>query len=126
MMSPEAPAMSISAIVVCFNEEENIERCLNSLKWCDEVVVVDSYSSDRTMEICRRFTDIVIQRNWTGYRDQKEFAHSQATKDWVLLVDSDEEVSPELKREIETILRLRDSPYAGYQLPRLAFYLGRW
>ena len=117
---------SISAIIVCFNEEERIERCLNSVKWCDEIVVVDSYSTDRTAEICHRFTDTVVQRKWTGYRDQKEFAHSQATKDWVLLVDSDEEVSPELKEEIEAILTRRDLFYAGYQLPRLVYYLGRW
>ena len=117
---------SISAIVVCFNEEKNIDRCLNSLKWCDEIVVVDSYSTDRTLEICRRFTSIVIQRKWTGYRDQKEFAHSQATKDWVLLVDSDEEVSSELQEEIKTILTLRDKDCSGYLLPRLVYYLGRW
>src|SRR5262249_49793886 len=87
----------IAAIVVCFNEEDNIGRCLASLSWCDEIVVVDAFSTDRTVEIARRHTDRVIQRRWKGYRDQKSFAHSQASKEWVFLVDSDEEVSPELK-----------------------------
>mgnify|MGYP000716468833 CR=1 FL=1 len=73
----------ISALIVCFNEEKNIRDCLESLKWCDEIVVVDSYSTDRTVEICRQFTDRVIQREWTGYRSQKAYAHSQATKEWV-------------------------------------------
>ena len=93
-------APTVSAIVVCFNEERNIADCLNSLRWCDEIVVVDSFSTDRTVEICRQYTNRVVQRKWSGYRDQKAFAHSLATKDWVLLVDSDERVSPELKNEI--------------------------
>ncbi len=76
------PTTEISAIVVCFNEEKNIRRCLESLKWCNEIVVVDSLSTDRTVEICREYTDRVIQRPWAGYRDQKAFAHSQATRDW--------------------------------------------
>src|SRR5918997_478593 len=91
-----ASKRSVSAIVVCYNEEDNIARCLNSLRWCDEIVVVDSFSTDRTVEICRQYTERIVQRKWAGYRDQKAFAHSQATKDWVLLVDSDERVTPEL------------------------------
>src|SRR5512145_2752566 len=91
---------TVSAIVVCFNEEDRIQDCLESIRWCDEIVVVDSFSTDRTPEICRRYTDRFVQRQWNGYRDQKAFAHSQASKDWVLLVDSDERVTPELKEEI--------------------------
>src|SRR3990172_9037970 len=91
---------TVSAIVVCFNEEKNIRDCLESLRWCDEIVVVDSFSTDRTVEICRQYTERIIQRPWAGYRDQKAFAHSQATKQWVMLVDSDERVTPELREEI--------------------------
>lgn len=116
----------ISAIVVCFNEEDNIGRCLESLKWCDEIVVVDSFSTDRTAEICRQFTDRVIQRRWTGYRDQKAFAHSQATKEWVFLVDSDEQVPQELREEIQEALRRCNSQVAAFSVPRLVHYLGRW
>ena len=118
MNSPIQPSVAVptvSAIVVCFNEQENIAACLESLRWCDEIVVVDSFSTDRTVEICRRYTDRVIQRAWAGYRDQKAFAHSQATKEWVILVDSDERVTPELQKEIakcagagrRALLRLR-------------------
>jgi glycosyltransferase involved in cell wall biosynthesis len=123
---PTTPSRGISAIVVCFNEEERIEDCLKSLSWCDEIVVVDSYSSDRTPEICRKYTSRFIQREWSGYREQKAFAHSQATKDWVLLVDSDERVTPELQREIIETLATDNGEYAGYALPRLVRYLNRW
>jgi glycosyltransferase involved in cell wall biosynthesis len=117
---------TVSAIVVCFNEEDNIGDCLESLRWCDEIVVVDSYSTDRTIEICQRYTVRVIQRTWAGYRDQKAFAHSQATKDWVMLVDSDERVSPDLKDEIREALQNDGGRYAGYAVPRLVYYLKRW
>ena len=117
---------TISAIVVCFNEEKNIGECLESLRWCDEIVVVDAFSTDRTLEICRRYTDRVIQRAWAGYRDQKAFAHSQATKDWVILVDSDERVTPELRSEIDDALARDGGRYAGYAVPRLVFFLKRW
>jgi glycosyltransferase involved in cell wall biosynthesis len=121
----DAPAR-ISAIVVCFNEEDRIEDCLKSLRWCDEIVVIDSFSTDRTAEICRSYTDRFIQRQWTGYREQKAFAHSQASMDWVLLVDSDERVPPELRDEIRAALAKDRGVYAGYAVPRLVNYLGRW
>lgn len=120
------PRPQISAIVVCFNEEENIRECLESLRWCDEIVVVDSFSTDRTVEICRHYTDRVIQRAWAGYRDQKAFAHSQATKDWVMLVDADERVPSELRDEIQDALQRSGTRYAAFSVPRLVHYLGRW
>lgn len=123
-MAPPQP--EISAIVVCFNEEDNIRDCLESLKWVDEIVVVDSYSTDRTVEICRRYTDRVIQRPWTGYRDQKAFAHSQATKQWVFLVDADERVTPELREEVRQALARFGPRCAAFAVPRLVYYLGRW
>lgn len=116
----------ISAIVVCFNEEDRIGECLESLKWCDEIVVVDSFSTDQTVEICRRYTDRIIQRAWAGYRDQKAFAHSQATKEWVFLVDADERVTPELKQEILDTLARHGDRFAAFSVPRLVYYLGRW
>lgn len=116
----------ISAIVVCFNEEDNIGGCLESLNWCDEIVVVDSFSTDRTVEICRRYTDCVIQRPWAGYRDQKAFAHSQATREWVFLVDADERVPPGLRDEIQDALSRFGTRFAAFSVPRLVYYLGRW
>jgi len=121
-----AATPTLSAIVVCFNEEDRIGDCLASLRWCDEIVVVDSFSTDRTVEICRQFTDRVLQRPWAGYRDQKAFAHSQATREWVLLVDSDERVSADLQSEIRRVLQQDRGVYAGYAIPRLVFYLNRW
>jgi len=120
------PQPTVSAIVVCYNEEKNIGDCLASLRWCDEIVVVDSFSTDRTVDICGQFTDRVIQRSWSGYRDQKAFAHSQATKDWVILVDSDERVTGELRNEIRESLDRDQGSYHGYEVPRLVFYLDRW
>jgi glycosyltransferase involved in cell wall biosynthesis len=117
---------TVSAIVVCFNEEENIGACLESLRWCDEIVVVDSFSTDGTVEICRRYTDRVIQRAWAGYVDQKAYALSQTTKDWVLVVDSDERVTPKLRKEINQALAEDNNNYSGYAVPRLVFYLRRW
>lgn len=116
----------VSAIVVCYNEEENIGACLESLRWCDEIVVVDSFSTDRTVEICLQYTKRLFQRVWGGYRDQKAFAHSQATKEWVLLVDADERVSPELREEIGEVLKTHGGEYSAFSLPRLVYYLGRW
>jgi len=117
---------STSAIVVCFNEEDRIEDCLKSLVWCEEIVVVDSYSTDSTPEICRRYTSKFYQRDWGGYKDQKAYAHSLATMDWVLLVDSDERVSDDLRQEIAEVLTGDGAEYAGYAIPRLVHYLGRW
>jgi glycosyltransferase involved in cell wall biosynthesis len=116
----------ISAIVVCFNEEDHIRQCLESLRWCDEIVVVDSFSADRTAEICRQYTTRVIQRAWAGYIDQMAFAHSQATGEWVLRVDADERVSGELKEEILHALALSPHGADGYKIPRLTYYLDRW
>ncbi|MFQ5849118.1 MAG: glycosyltransferase family 2 protein [Candidatus Binatia bacterium] len=116
----------ISAIVVCFNEEGNIRDCLESLTWCDEIVVVDSFSTDRTAEICREYTDRVIQRPWAGYRDQKAFAHSQATREWVFLVDADERVPAELREEIQEALSCFGDRFAAFSVPRLVYYLDRW
>jgi glycosyltransferase involved in cell wall biosynthesis len=118
--------VSVSAIIVCFNEEDRIQDCLESVSWCDEIIVVDSFSTDRTPEICRRYTEHFIQRQWSGYRDQKAYAHSQASKDWVLLLDSDERVTPELREEIVGALTGENGHYAGYSVPRLMHYLGRW
>ncbi len=117
---------TVSAIVICFNEEDRIAACLESLRWCDEIVVVDSFSTDLTPAICRRYTDRFVQREWAGYRDQKAFAHSLARKDWALLVDADERVSADLRQEMLDALARDGGEYAGYSVPRLVYYLRRW
>jgi glycosyltransferase involved in cell wall biosynthesis len=117
---------TVSAIVVCFNEEDRIADCLESVRWCDEIVVVDSFSTDRTAEICRRYADRFVQHEWSGYREQKVFAHSLATRDWVLVIDADERVTLELRQEISDALIRDGQAYAGYAVPRLVYFLRRW
>lgn len=122
-LSERAP---ISCCIVCYNEERSIRRCLESVKWCDEIVIVDSFSTDRTVEICHEYTKHVIQRAWPGYVEQKRFALAQASHEWVLNVDADEEVSPELREEILAVLRRNDPAVDGFYVPRLVYYLERW
>ena len=116
----------ISACVTAGNEEQKIRRCLESLKWCDEIIVVDSFSTDRTVEISREFTDRVYQHEWLGYIGQKNLIRDMATHPWVLFLDADEEVSPALRDEILAEFERGTDPYSGYRFPRTVFYLGKW
>lgn len=113
----------LSATIITHNEEENIEKCLKSLHWVDEIVVVDSYSQDRTVEICKKYNCIVIQTEWLGFGKTKQVAVNQAGNDWILSIDSDEEVSGELAEKIKLILA--DPKYNGYRIKRNSFYLGK-
>ncbi len=115
----------LSATLITHNEETNIEEALQSVAWADEIVVVDSGSTARTVEICRRHTDKVYHRGWTGYVDQKNHAVAMASHDWIFSLDADERVGPELVREIE-LLRKNGMGRAGYRIPRVAFFMGRW
>ena len=117
---------AVSCCIICKDEEENIKRCLESVKWCDEIVIVDSFSSDNTISICQGYPTQIIQRAWPGYIEQKRFALSQAKNNWVLNVDADEEVTPLLRKEIEFVLQQDDPSVDGYYIPRLVRYLGRW
>ena len=92
--------LPISAVVITKNEERNIEDCLRSVEFCDEIVVVDSFSDDRTVEIARRYTERVEQRRWNGINEQREYAKGLASNEWVLDLDADERISPELAAEI--------------------------
>jgi glycosyltransferase involved in cell wall biosynthesis len=116
----------ISACITCFNEEEKIQCCLQSLTWCDEIVVVDSFSTDRTPDICREFTDRVYQHEWLGYIGQKNWARDRARHPWILFLDADEEVSGALRDEILAEFEKGTGDYVGYQFARQVFYLGRW
>jgi glycosyltransferase involved in cell wall biosynthesis len=119
--------VKLSAVVVCGDEEANIADCLESVRWCDEIVVVDSLSHDRTPEIARRFTERVISRPWAGYVAQKQFALEQATGDWVLSLDADERCTPELRDALRDALAGTETAgVAGFEVRRHVFYLGRW
>ncbi len=116
----------ISACIMTLNEEELIERCLRSVTWCDEIVVLDSFSTDRTMEICRKYTDKIFQHKWLGYIGQRNLIRSMATHSWVLFLDADEEVSDGLREEIVKEMSGPPNQYVGYRFPRCVYYLGRW
>jgi glycosyltransferase involved in cell wall biosynthesis len=89
-------------------------------------VVVDSFSTDRTVELCREFTDRVYQHEWLGYIGQKNLIRRMASHPWILFVDADEEVSPELREEMIHELEANDGTIAGYEFPRMVNYIGRW
>lgn len=118
--------MKISAVVITYNEEANIEAALRSLEGIvSEIIVVDSHSTDLTVKIARRFTPKVFLRKWTNYSDQKNYADGLAEHPWILSLDADERLSPELGEEIRAMAT--DEPAcAGFSMPRRVFYLGRW
>ncbi len=122
-----APREAISACITAGNEEHNIRRCLKSAMWANEVVVVDSFSTDRTVAICREYTDRVYQHKWLGYIGQKNLIKDLAKGPWILFLDADEEISPALRAEIDAEFESgAASRYAGYEFPRMVRYLGRW
>jgi glycosyltransferase involved in cell wall biosynthesis len=106
----------VSAVIIAFNEEADIARALKSVRWCDEIVVVDSGSTDRTIEICKAYGCRVLHREFAGYGEQKAFAVKHATNDWVFVVDADEEVSPALQHEILTSLDRAEDCH-GFYIP---------
>ena len=116
---------SLSVVIITYNEEHNIRRCLESLEGIgDEILVVDSGSLDGTAEICRSMGATVIEQDFLGYIEQKNFATSKAKNDWVLSLDADEALTPELKASILAII---DNPQAdGYTINRLTNYCGTW
>src|ERR1700751_5892911 len=95
----------LSACIITYNEADRIEACLRSVDFCDEIIVVDSHSTDRTRELAAACGARVIERDWPGYRSQKQFAVDAARHEWVLCLDADERVSPELRAEILALRR---------------------
>jgi len=117
----------ISVCLTVGNEENNIRRCMNSIRWADEIVVVDSFSKDRTFEICKEYTGRVYQHKWLGYVGQKELIKKMAGHPWILFIDADEEVSDELRAQILREFESGENrKYEGYEFPRKVFFLGQW
>jgi glycosyltransferase involved in cell wall biosynthesis len=117
--------MKISATIIAFNEERNIARVIESLRCCDEILVLDSGSNDRTVEIATKLGARVIEASWHGYAAQKNIAAELASNDWILSLDADESLSEALEAEIWHIKK-SGPKFDGYTVPRLAQYLGRW
>jgi len=117
----------ISACITTYNEEENVRRCIESIKWADEIIVVDSFSTDNTLKICREYTDKVYQHKWLGYIGQKNLIKDMAQGPWILFIDADEELSPALQKQILNEFESGNSlNYAGYAFPRKVWFLNRW
>jgi glycosyltransferase involved in cell wall biosynthesis len=124
--------LRVSAVIISHNEEKHLSRCLKSLIWADEIVVIDAESTDRTRKIAedqsapwagklRFFT-----RAWSGFRDQRMFSIANASHDWILVVDADEECSPELQNKLLELLALPDGPpRKAYKLRRIEYFLGK-
>jgi glycosyltransferase involved in cell wall biosynthesis len=118
--------MEISAVIITFNEEKRLEPALRSLAGIvKEIVVVDSQSTDGTVAVAKKYTDRIFERKWTNFADQKNFANSKAAASWILSIDADERISPELKEEIQGLAE-PGSDCSGYSIPRQVYYLGRW
>jgi len=119
--------MKVSVVVITKNEEQNIAACLESVKWADEVIVVDSCSTDRTVEIAKTYTSKVFVRPWGGFGPQKNFAIEQAHGPWILVVYATERVPDVLMKAIQGLLRNGpDARIAGYRIPRRNYFYGRW
>lgn len=117
--------LPISLVIITFNEEAHIERCIRSCPFVDDIVVVDSFSTDRTVEIATKAGARIFQEKWKGFGPQKAFAAAQAKNPWILSLDADEALSPELAEEIIAKFSQLDAE-AGYLVPRRSYYLGRW
>ena len=116
--------MKLTVTVITRNESSNIAASLESVAWADEIIVVDSHSTDDTVAIARRMASRVEVRDWPGYGAQKNYAAAIASNDWILSIDADERVTSELATEIRGAIRSGSA--AGYRIPRVAYYLGRW
>jgi len=113
----------ISVVIITKNEEENIERCLKSVVWADEIIILDSGSTDNTIDICRKFNCKVVESEWLGFGKTKNLAVSKSRNNWILSIDADEEVSNDLKKSLEGFTYQKK--YYAYRVKRKSFYLNK-
>lgn len=116
----------ISVAIIAQDEEDNISKCIESVSWAEEIVVIDGGSADKTIEICKTLGARVIEHGWPGHIQQKNFAIDQCTRSWILSLDADERASDDLVRFIKQLFDSGDPDYDGYYFPRKVFYLGKW
>lgn len=115
---------SLGVLVLTYNEAENIKDCLESVKWVDEIVIIDSFSSDRTIAISRDYTDKIYQRKFDDFSSQRNLGLEKIDSEWILVLDADERISAALKEEIKR--ELSDPKFEGYYAPRKNYFLGKW
>ena len=113
-----------SVVIITLNEERNLGKCLASVKFADEIVVVDSGSTDKTLEIAKNAGATTISQTWLGYGEQKQLGVDQASNDWVLCIDADETISEQLRHSILAVLE--EPRMNAYEMPRRNRFLGRW
>ncbi len=117
----------LSVIIITKNEEKNIKECLESVKWADEIILVDAFSEDKTIEIAKNYTNKIFQREWTGFAEQKQFSLKLASYEWILSLDADERVSHSLKQKLLYLLEHKEEleAFDGYSIKRDNFFLGK-
>ncbi|MBD3387166.1 glycosyltransferase [candidate division KSB1 bacterium] len=114
----------LSVMIITYNEEKHIDSCLESVSWADEIIVVDACSEDKTVEICKKHAAKIYINAWPGFSRQKSFALGKCSHSWVMNIDADERVRPELKAEIQGILQ--NPAFDGYKIARRSYFLGKW
>lgn len=117
---------NLSVILITKNEENNVEDCLRSVSWANEIIVIDSNSTDKTVELAQHYTTKIYRKEWNGYSAAKNYAIEKANYEWILSLDADERVTPELKDEIIEVINDRSKGYTGYKVARRAYFLGKW
>lgn len=115
----------VSVIVITKNEEHNIDECLESIRWADEIIIVDAESNDKTVEIAKRYTNKIFVQPWMGFAAAKQFAVEQAKNKWIFWLDADERVLAELANEIQKLIPTNPG-HAAFTVARRAYFLGRW
>lgn len=118
--------MRLSIVIPVYNEERGIQRCLEAIRWADEVIIVDMFSTDRTQEICRSYPNVRFFQNRDYIFANVNYGIDRATGDWIMRLDADEIISEELHQEIDAILRTPDGPYSGYWIPGRTYFFGKW
>lgn len=115
----------ISAVIITYNEADRIKKCLDSIRWVDEIIIVDSFSSDDTVKICKTYSQKIYSKTFEGFGEQKQYACSLASHPWILTIDADEMLSEELTQKIQDILKVDDKNYNGYFIHRKIKFLGK-
>jgi len=118
--------VKLSCVIICKNEERNIKACLESIKWADEIILVDAESTDKTVEIAKKYTDKIFIKKWEGFSVQRKFGLEQCTGEWIFPMDADERCTEELKNEILSVINSSNVKENGFRIPRKSFYRNYW
>lgn len=116
----------VSGLIICKNEEKNIEECIKSILWCDEIIIVDSFSEDNTIALAKKHTDKIFQNEWKGFSEQRKFGLTKVNYEWIFSLDADERCTKELEAEIKNLLTKDSIPENGFEIPRKSFFLNKW